>query len=158
MQLEPDEDDEVVIKEAEAQGEADGEKSFENFRVTQPEVKPYSRGDGQKLAEVMADQTLLNKAFEKYENEKFAASNKAFQESRAEVWPDKTQAMGWQPHPLTPQKIDILGALLKVGQYRSSALYLSAAKQAHVQLGFAWSEQNEQAVKDALRSCLRRGI
>lgn len=155
VEPEPDENDELVIQDAEAQGEADGEKAFAKFRATQPEVKPYSRGNGQKLAEVMADPKLFNQAFEEYQNEKFAASNKASQESRAKWWPDKAQAMGWEPYPLTPQKIDILGALLKVGQYRSSALYLSAAKQAHVQLGFAWSEQNEQAVKDALRSCLR---
>lgn len=155
VELEQDEDDPELIQEAKIQGEEDGRESFEKFRREQPDVKEYARGSNQKLQQVMVDEALLAKAMEEFQNEKYAHSNKASQESRAKWWPDKAEFLGMAPYPLTAEKIDTLGALLKVGQYRSSALYLSAAKQSHVQLGFPWSEQLEQAVKNAIRSCIR---
>ena len=49
----------------------------------------------------------------------------------------------------------IMGTWLKWGQYRSAALYFSAAKKSHVDLGHAWSEQLDASIKTALRSCMR---
>eukprot|EP00435_Cladocopium_sp_Y103_P039159 s1436_g10.t1 len=155
IELDHDEDEPEVIEDAERQGEADGKEAWEKFRKEQPNVKEYARGSSQKLQEVMKDEALLVKAMEEFQNEKYANSNKASQESRAKWWPDKAEALGLKSYPLTLEKIDTLGSLLKVGQYRSSALYFSAAKQSHVHLGFPWSAQLEQASKDALRSCVR---
>ncbi len=56
---------------------------------------------------------------------------------------------------MTTKLIDVAGALLKKGSYRSAHLYLQMMKRVHIEEGHSWSEALELAMKDAIRSCLR---
>ena len=48
-----------------------------------------------------------------------------------------------------------MGALLKVGGYRSTGNYLSAAKEQHIDTGASWDPSHELAAKRFHRSTLR---
>jgi hypothetical protein len=62
---------------------------------------------------------------------------------------------GMQPFPLDETKIKRMGALLKGADYRSAPSYFAVAKRRHIELAYQWTDQLEQAVRDAQRSCLR---
>ena len=49
--------------------------------------------------------------------------------------------------PLDALKIHIVGALLKVGGYRSAHNYLGVAKTKHVELGYSWGPELELAAR-----------
>ena len=57
--------------------------------------------------------------------------------------------------PLTQDKIRLLGASLKAGQYRSASLYLSAARRAHEELDLPITPAMQLAFTSAVRSCDR---
>ena len=57
--------------------------------------------------------------------------------------------------PLLPICIHTVGALLKVGGYRSTGNYLSAAKEQHIDMGATWDPSLELAAKRFHRSTLR---
>lgn len=63
--------------------------------------------------------------------------------------------MGLEAYPLTPLGLRVMGTMLKIGRYRSAALYFSAAKQEHISQGHPWSDQLDMGVKEAIRSCVR---
>ena len=90
-----------------------------------------------------------------FNNDKYAASNRAANESRTKWWAQKAALVNVSPYPPILENIEILGTMLKIGKYCSCALYFSAAKQEHVEKGYSWSDQLEQGVKSASRSCLR---
>ena len=125
------------------------------FRKDQPRVKEYARADPAKTAEALADQALFDAAWEQFQKDKVAESNRGPNESKKKWWPERATAMGVEPFPLTIEKVDICGTLLKFGMYRSSSQYLAAAKQEHISLGYDWSGQLEQRVKQAVLSCTR---
>ena len=150
-----DDDTAEVIKSAENQGEMDGEAAFQKFRLEQPEVNNYDRGNATRLHDVIHDNAAFEKALEQFKEDKIASSNKAAHDSRRGWWSSKAALMNLQAYPMTPQSVDVMGTLLKIGKYRSAALYFSAAKQMHIEQGHVWDNRLDQAVKSALRSCLR---
>ena len=139
-----DDDTAEVIKSAENQGEMDGEAAFQKFRLEQPEVNNYDRGNATRLHDVIHDNAAFEKALEQFK-----------EDSRRGWWSSKAALMNLQAYPTTPQSVDVMGTLLKIGKYRSAALYFSAAKQMHIEQGHVWDNRLDQAVKSALRSCLR---
>ena len=152
----PDEDDEECTRQAEEGGELAGRNAFETFRLQQPEVKAYTRGKSCRIEEAAGDAESFSRAMETFNNDKYAASNRAaIDESRRKWWAQKAALVDVAPYPLTMENIEILGTMLKLGECRSCALYFSAAKQEHVERGYNWSDQLEQGVKSALTSCLR---
>ena len=152
---EVEEEDEDSIRRAAELGEKHGRAMFEKFRDSQPTLKEYARGAVGKTEEACLDMKIFEEAWEAFQNDKIADSNKGPDESRRSWWPSRAELAKIDPFPLTKEKIDIMGTLLKWGQYRSAALYFSAAKKSHVDLGHAWSEQLDISIKTALRSCMR---
>ena len=53
--------------------------------------------------------------------------------------------VSWAAFPLTPEKIEGVGSLMKASGYRSADNYMSAAKEEHISLGYSWTEQLAQA-------------
>ena len=79
------------------------------------------------------------------------------QESRERTWHDLATAAGIvQPFSLDPNTIFTVMGILDQANYRSAELYLDAAKQRHIELGYGWSHQLAQAARQARRAC-RRG-
>ena len=79
------------------------------------------------------------------------------QESRERTWHDLATAAGiGQPFSLDPNTIFTVMGILDQANYRSAELYLDAAKQRHIELGYGWSHQLAQAARQARRAC-RRG-
>ena len=124
-------------------------------RSTEPVVKPYGRGSAEKLEKLEVDEAELAKALKTFEEEKFAASNVASYKSKVKWWMDRAKTRGVEPFPLTSELINLAGALLKAGGYRSSAQYFSAMKREHITQGHAWQDVLQQGATDAVRSCMR---
>lgn len=150
-----DENDEDAVRLAEMQGDLDGKSSFEKFRDTQPTVHPYARGQASRIDEVAQDSERFAMALEQFDKDKYASSNRASQESRRKWWQHRAMLLRMEPFPLTMEAIRVMGTMLKIGRYRSAALYFSATKQEHISLGHEWIDQLELGVKDAIRSCIR---
>ena len=132
-----------------------GDSAEQRWRSTQPPVRPYTRGDRAKVREVESCEEKLSKALLEFENDKFAPSNLASVQSRVLWWNTRSAQLGESPYPLDTRKINLIGALLKAGCYRSSPQYFSCFKRQHVCLGHEWTDQLALAVKDALRSITR---
>ena len=150
----------LEILEAEARGERDGKASFEaliqpKLRNSQPVVKTYARGSQQQVAAAEEDEETFKRAWEEFQNDKFASSNEASVNSRKAWWIKRAERLGLEPFPLTPTLIDTAGTLLKIGSYRSAHLYLQTMKRVHAEKGHDWPEPLNLAMKDAIRSCAR---
>ena len=79
------------------------------------------------------------------------------QESRERTWHDLATAAGiQQPFHLDCDTIFTIMGVLDRANYRSAELYLDAAKQRHIEMGLAWTQQLAQAARQARRAC-RRG-
>ena len=76
-------------------------------------------------------------------------------ESKVKWWVDRAKTRGVEPFPLNLEMINLAGALLKAGGYRSSAQYFSAMKREHITKGHPWQDVLQQGVADAVRSCVR---
>ena len=64
------------------------------------------------------------------------------QESRTKTWAELCKAAGFDhPFCLTPEHIFTVMGVLDGANYRSAELYLDAAKQTHIEMGFCWSQQ-----------------
>ena len=62
------------------------------------------------------------------------------QESRTKTWAELCKAAGFDnPFCLTPAHIFTVMGVLDRANYRSAELFLDAAKQTHIELGFTWS-------------------
>jgi hypothetical protein len=91
-----------------------------------------------------------------YEKAKVAPTSAGSLASRLKWWADRAEVAGLKAYPSTVQRIQLAGALLKEGAYRSGPLYLSAMKREHVRLGGEWSMQLSQEIADGTRA-LDRG-
>eukprot|EP00438_Fugacium_kawagutii_P014285 Skav215770 [mRNA] locus=scaffold106:569116:574315:+ [translate_table: standard] len=125
------------------------------FRPSEPAVKPYQVGSEGKVKIVEEDEVAFNQAMAEFNMDKHASSNQSTHASRAKWWATRAETRGLKPYPLEPHHIDVAGALLKAGAYRSSAQYFAAMKREHITQGYSWSDNLTLAVKDAIRSCTR---
>ena len=125
------------------------------FRPSEPLVKPYTRGSASKIDEAEKDDEKLRQIMAQFEEEKFASSNVAATKSKLKWWETRASRQKIDPYPLTRDSIDLAGALLKAGEYRSAAQYMATIKREHITRGHSWSDALQQAVTDAVRSCMR---
>ena len=125
------------------------------FRTAEPVVKPYTRGSASKVDEAEQNEEKLRQVMAQFEEEKFASSNLASTKSKLKWWDTRARRQNIEPYPLSRDSIDLAGALLKAGEYRSAAQYLAALKREHISKGHDWSDSLQQAVTDAVRSCMR---
>lgn len=116
-------------------------------------MKPYATGSGIKVTEVEQDEAAFQAAMQEFEMDKQAASNQGAHDARLRWWATRAEARGLCSFPLTPARINVAGALLKAGAYRSAAQYLAAMKRERISSGHPWTDSLTLAVKDAVRSC-----
>lgn len=130
-------------------------KKESKLRRTEPAVKSYSRGSASKLLDLEANEELMKQAILEFEDDKYAASNNASVQARLSWWSARSKQMGCEPYPLTVNKVNRIGALMKAGGYRSAPQYFSCLKRQHILEGHQWTDQLALAVRDALRSIMR---
>eukprot|EP00434_Breviolum_minutum_P035780 symbB.v1.2.031683.t1/scaffold3685.1/size104757/8 len=125
------------------------------LRNTEPMVKPYARGSTALVNDTEADEQAFQKAVKEFEDDKMAASSLGSYNSRVKWWENRATAAGMLSFPLQRSSVRHAGVMLKAGQYRSAAIYLSAMKREHIARWHEWSDSLSQEVKDAIRSCAR---
>eukprot|EP00972_Heterocapsa_arctica_P096124 14180801-Heterocapsa_arctica.AAC.1 len=59
-------------------------------------------------------------AFRAYEDEKMAPATSRTRDSRLDWWKRRATVRGIAPYPLSVAKLQLAGALLKAGRYRSA--------------------------------------
>ncbi|CAE7405213.1 unnamed protein product, partial [Symbiodinium necroappetens] len=87
----------------------------------------------------------------------FLPTCQAPRESRWLTWTRLSAKRGFPNLPVTRESLFAIGALLKAGGYRSSAQYVSVAKQKHREAGFTWGPDLDEARAQCLRS-VNRGL
>ena len=124
-----------------------------------PRVMPYARGSlaraenfSQASAPVPQHPTLeeIDAAFMA---DRFAKSSREPRESRWNTWCRLAALRQLPPLPVTVDLLFRLGALFRHGRYRSTALYITVAKQKHVEAGFPWGHDLDR--QQTLRSVER---
>ena len=125
------------------------------LRNTEPMVKPYARGSTALVNDTEADEQAFQKAVKEFEDDKMAASSLGSYNSRVKWWENRATAAGMLSFPLQRSSVRHAGVMLKAGQYRSAAIYLSAMKRERIARWHEWSDSLSQEVKDAIRSCAR---
>ena len=108
-----------------------------------PIVHNYTRGNKRKALEAAADDDQMTQAMSAYIKDWRSAGD-----TSDDYWSTWTQLhkAHWDGRrreaistlPLDPLRIHVIGALLKIGGYRSSSNYVDIARTKHVELGFAW--------------------
>ena len=122
------------------------------FRKLAPVRGKYTRGSKAHL-----DRCSDEEALRQFQAAKFALTTRLPRLARERWWYARCQTRGIHPLPITIDKLELAGALLKAGGYRSGALYLTAMKHLHVKAQHEWTQQHCLAYKDAVRS-LERGL
>ena len=100
-------------------------------RADAPIRRMYRRGQQSGLDTQVADQ----EAIRHLRSAKFAPSTVRSMGARVRWWAKRCQARGWSIAPIPAQRVELAGALLLKGGYRSGAAYLSTIKRLHVQVG-----------------------
>ena len=86
---------------------------------------------------------------------RFAKTTVGSMKVRAKWWQDRCGARGWAVASVSPARLEIAGALLTRGQYRSIESYISAIKRAHVSAQGVWTDLHMQVASDAIRAGCR---
>ena len=137
-------------------------RNLAKHRPQLPPVRGAQRGDKRKALQIAADPEQLQAALVTYDKEVLSAGDTS--SFNVQTWHDVHWAVNWQslgfdeaPEvlPLSPQKIRVVGAVLKEADYRSTKNYMSAVKKTHVGTGFKWDEQLELAAANFNRSTTR---
>jgi hypothetical protein len=114
---------------------------------------PYARGSAVGLDEADADQD----ACDRIQDLKWAASGAHSRRSRESWWLRRAAQRDLEAYPLNPDSLRLAAGLLRKGGYRSAEMYLSTFKNAHVRLGYHWTEQLALEHTECIRA-VRRGL
>ena len=124
-------------------------------RADAPVVHPYARHSLATVRRATTDSSILAQADADFQRDKFAASSQGPRDSRWKTWCAMAEQRGSPPLPVTADLVAKVGALLKLGRYRSAAQYFSVAKSFHREAGFEWEPHLDHAVNQAVRSITR---
>ena len=126
-------------------------------RSAAPTAKPYGRGSVAAVARAEADPDHLEQAMYVYDNEKFAASSRGGAQARLNWWLQRAAGATppMEPFPVTVAKLRRALALLKLGGYRSAAMYVAAMRIEHVRSGYVWDQTLALEAREGLNSVLR---
>ena len=126
-----------------------------------PIVHNYTRGNKRKALDAAADDDQMAQAMSTYIKDWRSAGD-----TSDDYWSTWTQLhrAHWDGVrreaadllPLDPLRVHIIGALLKIGGYRSSSNYVDIARTKHIELGFTWGPDLDLARRRFLLST-RRG-
>ena len=130
---------------------------FPPARPGAPGRRSYRRGSLKCVRSLRGRSDEVRKAKAEYEEDKYAKSAVESVRSRLWWWRQRADEHEVEPFPLTVDKLQLLGALLKASGYRSAVAYLGAAKKEHIKLGFPWTGALDLELRDGTRAC-ERGI
>ena len=129
-------------------------------RLKAPKVQPSIRGSPEAVAAAESSMVELSLAIDTYEAAKFAASSHGCKESRLRWWSERAARAvprPFDPYPLTSAKLRHALALMKLGGYRSTALYVSAWRNEHIRLGHVWTPELSLEIREGMNS-VNRGL
>ena len=121
-------------------------------RKAAPPVYNHVRGNKKRALDVAACDEEMERAMATYVGDWRSAGDtsedywRSWQQLHAAHW-DGWRRPAAHALPLDALKIHVVGALLKVGGYRSSYNYLGVAKTRHAELGFPWGPELELAAR-----------
>ena len=133
-------------------------------RKDAPALNFTARGDKRKGMQIAGDPALLDKAIGTFQSEIRSAGDTT--DAYVKTWTDFHNQVRWarlgiaEPCPvvpLTPRKIEVIGAILKGSHYRSTKNYISSIKRYHRLCGFDWHDQLDLAYSSFVAST-QRGI
>ena len=120
-----------------AHGSSSGGWDFPPARAGAPGRKLYRRGSVKFFRSFRSCSDDVIKAKEEYEADKYSKSAGESIQSRLWWWKQRGSEHEMVPFPLTVDKLQLLGALLKASGYRSAVAYMSAAKKGAPQVGLS---------------------
>ena len=115
-------------------------------RRNEPPVYNKTRGNKATAVAVALDASLRDEALKSYRRDQKSEGDtshfnwKTWCEVHDAWWSFDGQAMV-EALPLTPKKIECVGAALKASGYRSAGNYMTAAKNEHLAEGYEWECQ-----------------
>ena len=117
-------------------------------------VKPYSRGKlGQAVAAIRNNPEACADGLR---SKVWAGTSEGPVNSREKTWAILANEAGFaDPFLVTPDLIFTVMGALEAGGYRSTELYLDAARQQHINRGYDWTQQLALSAKRATRACKR---
>ena len=126
-----------------------------------PPVYNKRRGCRAVGLQVAGDEQLRSEAMEEYQRDKRSMGDTSDSNLRTwcfyhEAWWRHT-GNGMPVWPLTPEKIDAVGAVMKKSSYRSCYNYSNAAKDEHIAQGYEWTPALDRAMK-LFNASTSRGI
>ena len=127
---------------------------FPPARAGAPGRKGYWRGSVQFVKQLHGVDDVA-KAKADYEGDKYAKSAVESVQSRLLWWTARAGEHSIEPCPLTVDKLQFFGALLKAAGYRSAVSYMSVAKKQHIKLGHLWTYALDLEMRDGKRACER---
>ena len=116
-----------------------------------PRGKAYTRGSAKSLDDVKDD----HRAKEEVRGLVYARTSRSSNKSRRQWWLARCLKRGIPPTPVTLGHLELAGALLAKGKYRSGKAYLSIMKRMHILDGHPWTDQLAVKVKDMNRAITR---
>ena len=134
-----------------------GEWEFPPARPAAPGRKSYRRGSVARIKNLCSDQKEISAARAEYESDKFARSAVESVKSRLSWWRKRAREHNVEAYPITVERLQLLGALLKRAGYRSAGAYLSVVKNQHIRLGHPWTDALDLEMREGKRAC-DRGI
>ena len=134
-----------------------GEWEFPPARPTAPGRKGYRRGSALRIKNLGSNPKEISVARAEYESDKYARSAVESVKSRLTWWRKRAREHGVEAYPITVERLQLLGTLLKRAGYRSAGAYLSAVKNQHIRLGHPWTNALDLELKEGKRAC-ERGI
>ena len=126
-----------------------------------PIVHNYTRGNKRKALDAAADDDMMAHAMSSYIKDWRSAGDTSddywstWSQLHRAHW-DGIRRDALELLPLDPLRVHVIGALLKIGGYRSSSNYVDVAKTKHVELGYVWGPDLDLARRRFLLST-RRG-
>ena len=127
---------------------------FPPARLGAPGRKGYRRGSVQLVKQLHCVDDVA-KAKADYEGDKYAKSAVESVQSRLLWWTARASEHCIEPYPLTVDKLQLFGALLKAAGYRSAVSCMSIAKKQHIKLGYLWTAALDLEMRDGKRACER---
>ena len=143
--------------------QASGKRPAELQQRKDTPVTNYAiRGDKKLGMQVAGNPDLLDEALGTYRTEVRSSGDTS--DAYIKTWSYFHGKVNWarlgEPEPspvgpLTPKKVEVIGAILKISHYRSTKNYITAMKRHHRLQGYEWSDQLELAHSAFVQSTLR---
>lgn len=119
-----------------------------------PEQK-LMKGSLTHALKIVQSQEQMDKAVEVFNGAVYAPQTLATKASLKNTWFTVSRELGFEPLPLSCEKMTKVAAVLRASGFRSTYSYLCEVRQLHVRAGFMWTNELELCVKDIKRAAMR---